>query len=291
MPPAGAAPLHHSYLYAPGSRPDVMDKALRAGADVVVCDLEDAVAPADKASARRAVAALLDDLAGRDPGDRPEVHVRINATDTGYDPADLAAVVSPALSALRPPKCAAPRHLGELADALDDLEATAGLPVGHVALYPLIESAEGIHRAVEVLRATPRVVRGCFGSSDLLADLGIPSEDPQATLFLRSKLVLDSRLAGVGPPIDSVHTDLADVDGLAAAARWARGLGFVGKSLIPPRQIAPTHAAFAPSEEEVARARAALAQADAGGSRQGDRFVDPAVIARAQSVLRLLRNQ
>jgi len=284
-----------------------MRKALRSGANCVLLDLEDAVPAGEKATARQAVADLLAELAEGSEGPEgsgvarrydtegdpagPEVHVRINATADGYDFDDLAAVVSPALAALRLPKAQKPQHLADVARALEDMEATASMPVGSIGLYPLIESAVGVDQAVAVLSASPRVVRACLGSSDLLADLGIPSDDPQATLFVRSKLVLDCRLAGVGPPIDSVHTDLADVDGLAAAARWARGLGFVGKSLIHPRQIAPTHAAFAPSSEEVARAEAALAQAGTGGSRQGDRFVDPAVIARAHSVLRLQRNQ
>lgn len=268
-----------------------MRKALSAGADVVVLDLEDAVAAAQKVTARQAVVDLLAELARDRPAASPEVHVRINATADGYDMTDLSAAVSPALAAIRLPKSHDPRHVAQVTEVLDDLEAAAGTPLGSTGLYPLIESAVGIDRAAEVLAASSRVVRACLGSSDLLADLGIPSDDPQATLYVRSKLVLDSRLAGVGPPIDSVHTDLADVEGLAAAARWARGLGFVGKSLIHPRQIAPTHDAFAPSDEEVARARAALAQADTGGSRQGDQFLDPAVIARAQSVLRLQRNQ
>lgn len=279
-----------------------MRKALRSGADVVLLDLEDAVPAEQKATARQAAADLLAELVEggcvaqscdteEDGGARPEVHVRINLILDGYDLTELAAVVSPALAALRLPKSHDPQHLADVTTMLDDLEAAAGIPVGTIGLYPLIESALGVDRAVAVLSASPRVVQACLGSSDLLADLGIPSEDPQATLYVRSKLVLDSRLAGVGPPIDSVHTDLADVEGVAAAARWARGLGFVGKSLIHPRQIPPTHAAFAPSEEEVSRARAALARPDAGGSRQGDQFLDPAVIARAQSVLRLQRNQ
>lgn len=289
---AGAGVLHHSYLYAPGTRPDVMRKALRSGADVVLLDLEDAVPPGGKVQARAAVLTLLAEIADGAPpsGDHtPEVHVRINVDGGWWDHDDLEAVVSPALSAIRLPKAEDPTAVHEVAAVLDRLERQHGIAAGRIGLYPLIESAAGIDRARDLL-SCPRVVRAALGSSDLLADLGILEDTPATTGFLRGALVLASRLAGAGPPIDSVHTDLDDLEGLRRAGRWARDMGFVGKSLIHPRQIDPTHEAFAPTDAEVARATALLDRADDGASRDGSQFVDPAVVARARSVLRLQRN-
>ena len=287
-----AGVLHHSYLYAPGTRPDVMRKALQSGADVVLLDLEDAV-PADrKDDARASVLTLLTELVDRDlpSGPRaPEVHVRINVDGNWWNHEDLEAVVSPALSAVRLPKAEDPTAIHEVAAVLDRLEREQGIPAGQTGLYPLIESAAGVDRARDLL-SCPRVVRAALGTSDLLADLGILDDRPETTGYLRGRLVLDSRLAGAGPPIDSVHTDLDDLDGLRRAARWARDMGFVGKSLIHPRQIDPAHEAFAPTAAEVDRAIALLDRADDGASRDGSQFVDPAVVARARSVLRLQRN-
>lgn len=287
----GGSPLHHSYLYAPGNQPNVIRKAVTAGADCVVFDLEDAVLPDEKATARKTVASLLADLAERPSVTGPDIHVRINVAADGYDFDDLAAVVGPAVTGVRLPKAEDSRRVASVASWLDDLEARAGIPHATTGIYPLIESAMGMHHALALLAASPRVVRAALGTTDLLADLGIPGETREATLHVRSRLVIDSRVAGVGPPIDSVHTDLGDLDGLVAAARWARSLGFVGKSVIHPCQIEPTHEVFAPTDEEVAQAQEVLDHAGQGASRLGDRFIDAAVIARAKTVLRLQRKQ
>ncbi|HSK21784.1 MAG TPA: CoA ester lyase [Egicoccus sp.] len=291
-PPA----LHRSYLYAPGSRPDVMRKALRAGADAVILDLEDAVAPDAKDTARAEVAALLDEIAtaahGGDAGGPSAVHVRINRDGGGYHAGDLDAVVRPGLDALRLPKVEAADAVAEVAVRIDTLERERGLPAGHVWLYPTIESARGM-AVLDEVAALDRVARFAFGTSDLLADLGIADETRWSTLYLRSALVLRSRLAGIGPPVDSVHTDLDDVDGLREAARHAASLGFHGKSVIHPRQLAAVHDVFTPSDAAIARARrivAALDDATAAGrgavTLDGE-FVDAAVVARASALLAL----
>lgn len=289
---AGAGVLHHSYLYAPGTRPDVMRKALRSGADVVLLDLEDAVPDDRKGEARASVLTLMSELVDHGFPSQvggPEVHVRINVDGHWWNHDDLEAIVSPALSAVRLPKAEDPTAIHEVSAVLDRLERQQGIEAGRIGLYPLIESAVGMDRARDLLSG-PRVVRAALGTSDLLADLGVLEDTPDTTGYLRGKLVLDSRLAGAGPPIDSVHTDLDDLDGLRRAATWARDMGFVGKSLIHPRQIAPAHEAFTPTAAEVDRATALLDRVGDGASRDGSQFVDPAVVARARSVLRLQRN-
>lgn len=288
--------LHRSYLYAPGSDPRVMRKALTAGADAVVLDLEDAVAPDAKDTARAEVAALLAEVVDEPPDDT-HVHVRINRDGDGYLEADLDAVVVPGLDGLRLPKAETPEAVAEVAARVGELERARGLDPGHVRLYPTVESALGAVSVAALVSASPRVARAAIGTTDLLADLGASGDDDLATLHVRSELVLRSRVAGVGPPIDSVHTDLADDDGLLAAARRARALGFHGKSVIHPRQLARVHEVFTPTDAEVAEAErvvAALAAAerDQRGAVQVDgRFVDAAVVARARAVLAMRRSR
>lgn len=290
---SSAEPLHRSYLYAPGSRPDVMRKAFGSGADAVVLDLEDAVPAGVQAQARSNVAALLDEVALGDPGGptHPDIHVRINRDGAGYAVADVDAVVRPGLDAIRLPKVESVEAVREVADHLERLERERALAVGCVRLYLAVESALGVLASAGTLTASPRVARAAIGIADLLADLGAAGDDELATLHARSELVLRSRAADVGPPIDSVHTELDDDEGLRAGARRARALGFHGKSVIHPRQLAAVHEVFTPSDDELRDAERIVAALDAS-ERRGEgavaldgRFVDAAVAARARGVL------
>lgn len=297
-PDARVAPvlaLHRSYLYAPGSDARVVAKALAAGADAVIIDLEDAVAPGAEDAARAVVAEVVAGPALDAPG---SVHVRVDrGPDGSYLVADLEAAVGPGLDAIRLPKVEDPAAVAAVDATLTRLEAERGLPAGRIGLYLTFESALGVVQATELLLASPRVVRAAIGTSDLLADLGAAGDDDLATLHVRSELVLRSRACRVGPPIDSVHTDLADVAGLEAAARRARTLGFHGKSVIHPRQLAAVHAAFTPTAAELAHADRVVAAADeaarhgAGGVALDGDFVDAAVVARARALLATDRNR
>ena len=284
------APAIRSYLYAPGSRPDVMEKALTAGADAVILDLEDAVAPSAKEAARREVAALIARSGTRQGF---ELHVRVNRGPEGPDRDDLGAVTLPGLTGIRVPKAGAAGDLHALAGWLDELEERAGIAQGTVRVYPTIESAAAVLAARE-LAAAPRVARLAFGATDFLADIGAPgTADGPGTLAARGALVLESRAAGIAAPVDSVHTDLNDVEGLVRGARLAREIGFFGKSIIHPRQIAPVHEVFTPSADDVAAARRVVARAaraaqhGVAASAVDGEFVDPAVVARARRVLEI----
>ncbi len=292
MPSVDVPRLHRSYLYAPGSRPDLMRKALRAGADAVVLDLEDAVAPDRKVEARAEVLFVLDEV-NDNRHYRSDIHVRVNRDGDGYSLEDIEAVLRPGLRGIRLPKVEHADAVGEVAARLDDLERDRGLPTGHVWLYPTVESARGV-AVLSGVAAGPRVARLAIGVTDLLADLSISTETRWSLLHLRSELVLQSRLAGVGPPIDGVHTDLTDEKGLRESAQHAASLGFHGKSVIHPRQLPAVHEVFTPTEEAIARAErivAALRNAETGGdgavSIDGE-FVDAAVAARARAVLDLV---
>jgi citrate lyase subunit beta / citryl-CoA lyase len=284
-------PLHRSYLYAPGSAPRVLRKALAAGPDAVVFDLEDAVAPDAKDDARREVVRVLDEVAAGEAGARPDVHVRINRDADGYHAGDLQAVVRPALDALRLPKAESAEMVAALAEQVSALEVERGLPPGRIGLYLVVESALGAVRLADLATADRRVQRLVIGGQDLLADIGAEGDDELATLHVRSEMVLHSRAAGIGPPIDGVFPSLDDEDGLRASSLRGRSLGFFGRSVLHPRQLAVVHDVFTPSDEDLAYARrlvSALEAAETSGSgalQVDGEFVDLAIARRAQALL------
>jgi citrate lyase subunit beta / citryl-CoA lyase len=281
------ARLLRSFLYAPGSRETLLHKALEAGADAVICDLEDAVAAADKPVARQAVADLIRSRAAEAAC---QVHVRVNLGPHGYDPGDLAAAVWPGLAALRLPKATSADEVAEVSKLVDALERSRGLPAGSVGLYPTIESAAGVD-AARALAAAPRVVSLAFGGADFLADIGAHGGDGHdATLLARSTLVLASRAADLGRPVDGAYTDLNDTDGLRQSTTWARSLGFFGRSAIHPGQLAVIHEVFTPTPQELAWARQVVNAVSGGGTATAvvaGQFVDAPAVRRARDLLAL----
>lgn len=276
-------PPIRSYLYAPGSNLGVMEKALVAGADAVILDLEDSVAPQDKRGAREQVAATI----ARGAGARQnELHVRINGGPDGPD--DLAAVTMPGLTGVRLPKIGSAEEVWAVSAALDELEPRAGMAPGTVLLYLSIETAAAALAAPDLAKA-PRVARLVFGATDFLADIGSSgATDGPATATARGMLVLASRAARIGAPVDCVHTALDDDNGLRRSAALARGLGFFGKSVIHPRHIPAVHEVFTPGAAELAQARRVLAHVDAhgeGASVLDGQMVDAAVVARARRLV------
>ena len=257
-----------SYLFVPADRPERYAKALASGADAVIVDLEDAVAASAKDAARAALAAWLD-------GGGSGIAVRINdAASAAFDD-DLRLVARAGVAAVVVPK----------AERVDDL-ARVRAAAPSAALLPLIETAAGIARAREIASA-PGVARLAFGSIDLQLDLGIEGDGDELLVF-RSELVLASRLAALAAPVDGVSTAIDDAAALDADTRRARRLGFGAKLCIHPRQIAPVHAAFAPSAAEIAwaeRVVAATAQAPGAAVAVDGRMVDRPVLLRAEVLL------
>ncbi len=259
-----------AWLFVPGHRPERFDKALAAGANHVIVDLEDAVAPADKDTAR---AALVQWLAGT----TARVAVRVNAADTAWFADDLRALASPAVGAVMLPKAEDPQVLAAIAGQRPD-----------VALVPLVESAAGIANA-RALAAMPGVQCLAFGSIDFQVDLRMRDATEDELLPFRAELVLASRLATIAAPLDGVTTAIDDAERLAADVQRARRLGFGGKLCIHPKQVAPVRAGFAPSAAERAWAERVLAAAaaSAGAAVALDgKMVDRPVILRAQAILR-----
>ncbi|NGO73664.1 aldolase/citrate lyase family protein, partial [Streptomyces boncukensis] len=265
-----------TWLYAPGDRPQVVAKALHSGADVVLVDLEDAVAPERKAYARAATAELLADPS---PGPVP-VHVRVNALDGPLAEDDVRALAPlPGLAALRLPKVTSPA----------DIARVAGWSAGAAPLYALLESALGVERAYEIATCH-RAVRGiALGEADLRADLGVPEGDG-GLAYARGRAVLAARAAGLAPPPQSVYPDIRDLAGLAASCAEGKAAGFLGRAAVHPRQLAVIERAYRPTAREVERAEQVVRAAETGAGALAlpdGRFVDPAVVAGARRTLRL----
>ncbi|AXB44708.1 HpcH/HpaI aldolase/citrate lyase family protein [Amycolatopsis albispora] len=257
----GALATAVSWLFVPATKPERFTKATASGADVVIIDLEDAVAAADKAAARAALRAHW-------PPDPPvPVVVRINAIGTPEAADDLALCRELSPAAVVVPK----------AESAEDLRAVGG-PV-----LPLIESARGLVNLAEIAGAEP-VVRLLFGSIDLALDLGVT--DDAALGPARSDLVRWSVVSSLPAPVDGVTTAIRDTEAVTSDAAHAKGWGFGGKLCIHPVQIPLVHAAFAPSAEEVAWARRVLAVGLEGAASVDGEMIDRPVVERARRIVR-----
>lgn len=260
--------IARSYLYVPGNRPERFDKACAAGADAVIVDLEDAVPPAEKDSARAALVSWL--------SPDKAVVVRVNATGSEWFDRDLAACDAAGVTGVVLPK----------AEKIDEGVVSLCRRRG-IALFPLIETALGMAQA-EAVAATPCVQRLMFGTIDFQFELGIDGDGDELVAF-RSRLVLASRLAGIQPPVDGPCTSWDDRELLMADSQRARKLGFGGKLCIHPQQVAIVNAAFSPDETEIAWARKVLdaAQRSGGAAVAVDgRMIDRPVILKAERIIR-----
>jgi citrate lyase subunit beta / citryl-CoA lyase len=251
--PAAIRP-RRSLLYMPGANPRALEKARDLPADGLIVDLEDAVAPDAKEGARAIVAAAL---AAGGYGAR-ELVLRVNGLDTPWGHGDLAAAATLPLAAVLLPKVENAEQVRLAVGLLDSLGAPEGL-----ALWCMIETPAGVLAAAAIAGAGPPLAALVAGTSDLTKDLhALPTRDRLALLPALGMIVLAARAHGLAV-FDGVHLDLADEDGLAAACRQGRELGFDGKTLIHPKQIAAANAAFAPSPDEVAWSRKVIAAHDA----------------------------
>jgi citrate lyase subunit beta/citryl-CoA lyase len=269
-----------SWLYVPGDRPERFAKAAASGTHVVIVDLEDAVAPGNKARARREALAWLADA---EPG---RVEVRVNAAGTPEGRDDLVALASlasrgepPALRAVRLPK---------VESAADVQRALGLLAPATVPVVCLLESALGVEDAYWIATASPRVAAIGLGEADLAADLRVSGEDGLA--WPRSRVVVAARAAGLPAPAQSVYPRVDDPEGLAASCRRGRAMGFRGRAAIHPRQVPVIHDAYRPAEAEIADARAVLAALDAASGvavLPDGRMVDAAMRRPAEETLAL----
>ncbi|MDB5893318.1 MAG: CoA ester lyase [Rhodoferax sp.] len=262
-----------TYLFVPGTRPERFAKALASGADALVLDLEDAVAPEDKDAARRHVAEWLK---AADAADRQRAVVRINDAASPWFADDLAALQGTAAAQVMLPKA---EHADQVA------AVRRALPGG--AVLALIESARGVAE-VDRVAAAAGVSRLVFGTLDFALDLGLAIDVEAVGLtYAAARIAIASRLAGLASPVAGVTPQLDDESRLLADLALARCHGFGAKLCIHPRQVLPVHRALQPDEAELAWARRVLA-ADAatpGVARLDGRMVDLPVVRQARRTL------
>jgi citrate lyase subunit beta/citryl-CoA lyase len=257
-----------SYLFVPATRTDRIAKAHEAGADAVIVDLEDAVAPPDKARARDAVA--------RDLPDASRVLVRINGADSEWFEDDLALCAAVRAGGIVLPKAEHVEHIERVAQRLGS----------DAVILPLIETARG-YSALERLCSARQVQRVVFGTIDFQVDLGIDGEGEEL-LFFRSGLVLASRLAAIQSPVDGVTVEINDAERVRNDTLRGKRLGFGGKLCIHPKQVASVSACYQPTADELSWAKRVLdAAAAAGGAAVAvdGKMVDRPVIMKAEQIV------
>jgi citrate lyase subunit beta/citryl-CoA lyase len=278
-----------------------MSKALASGADAVILDLEDSVPVAAKAEARDCVAKVIDGVAAAgaaQPG--PAIYVRVNAASTGLLEDDLAAAVRPGLDAILLSKAESIEEIEAAAGAMERHEAAHKMKAGAAEIILQIETALGVYRCYELIKATPRVAGTCIGvarDGDLQTDLGCSwSIEGTELLYARSKVLLDTRAAGAALcPLDGVFSDLNDEAGLIQDSRLSARLGYIGRTVIHPKQIAPVKRAYAVPELEAAYYRKVVSEFEAvekagiAAITVDGKLVDYAMYQRARRVLDLAK--
>jgi citrate lyase subunit beta/citryl-CoA lyase len=281
----GAPARLRSLLFAPATRPDVVEKLPRSRPDGVVIDLEDAVAPEAKDRARGHAREHGSRLARENAG--LAVYVRVNAVHSEWFTADMRDALDPALAGVVVPKL---EHVDELRAVAEALVA-AGCPGAHVVAG--IETATGVERVGQLLR--PPVEIAYFGAEDFIADMGgVRTDSGFEVLYARSRVALGARLAGVHA-LDQIVTAFGDDERFLGDAREGRAIGYRGKLCIHPSQVKIANRVFAPSAEEIEHARRLLAAHDEARAR-GDavvafdgQMIDEPMVRRARDTLAAAR--
>ncbi|ABG41229.1 Citrate lyase [Paraglaciecola sp. T6c] len=265
-----------SLLFVPGSRPERFEKALGAGADLVCIDLEDAVLPGDKDSARDAVLTCVQQT--------PTLCVRINPVGTQTGEKDLQAFANAPIA----PEVV---MLAKCESAEDVQHAQRVIGKGSTRFIPLIETLEGLENAYQIASASEQIEHIMFGGADMAAELRCEFSY-QPLLFVRSQLVFAAAKANVGL-IDVPYVDIKDEAALVDETNQVKALGFSGKAAIHPCQIPAIHQAFMPSAEQVVYAKdvmAAVDGPDAGVVVVNNKMVDRPIILACQRTLALVKN-
>jgi citrate lyase subunit beta/citryl-CoA lyase len=265
-----------TYLFVPGNRPEWFDKALASGADVVIFDIEDAVAPDEKSAARRAIAHWCAAAIAH----RSRLAIRINATTTACLPDDLELLRTTAVATALVPKAESPEHIAQIVRAM----------AADASVIPIIESARGV-AGVEAIASAVRVLRLAFGTLDYAADLDL-SGDERGLAYAAGRMAVASKCAGLASPIAGVTAALDDEARLMADVAFARACGFGAKLCIHPRQVEAVHRLFAPTPGEIdwATRVVAAAESHAGAFALDGIMVDRPVLLKAETILGRRRN-
>jgi citrate lyase subunit beta/citryl-CoA lyase len=271
-------------LYIPGNSPWLMINAGLHSADGIILDLEDSVAPDKKDEARILVRNALRQINFYGA----ERMVRINQGKVGLT--DLEYVIPHNVNLILIPKCENRETVLAVEEKISEIKSANGL-TNNIHLMPIIESALGIERSFDIARSSKSVVAMAIGLEDYTADLGVPRTDEgKETFYARTRLIVAAKASGI-QPIDSVFSDVSDMDALGKNVLVSKALGFEGMGCIHPRQIRVIQNGFAPGEEEIKRAQIIIsAYKDAIGkgvnvTTVGSKMIDPPVVARAQKIL------
>ncbi len=287
--------LYRSWMFVPGHRQRMVDKALGLNVDAIMLDIEDGVAPSEKDTARKQIREAL----GRERiPNAPARFVRINAIGHARMDADLGAALLPGLDGLVLPKVETPEEVLKVDSVIQDQETRHGMERGRVRLLIAIESPRGLINAASIAACSPRVAGLIFGAEDFGRELGLPTVregEARDMLYARSAMVVAAASAHV-QAVDGVWVDLQDAEGLWSFARQSRRLGFTGMSSIHPSQIDPINSVFSPTEEEIRHANAvikayedAVARGD-GSISFGGQLIDRPIVERARRTLDLAKS-
>ena len=279
--------MRRSMLFLPGNTPNMLINGSRLGSDALIFDLEDAVSPAEKDSARVLVRNTLRYM---DLGSC-EIIVRINSIDTDYWKKDIDAILpySPALILLPKVNCAQDALIAD--EYMTEVEQKLGLEQGKVKLMPLIETALGVENAFSIATAAKRVAALFLGAEDLTADLRCKRTKGGAEInYARTRLVMAARAANIDV-YDTPFTDVNDDEGIRVDAEYAKALGFTGKASISPRHVDVINEVFSPSERDIAYAYEVM-EAIRIAKEQGrgvislhNKMIDAPIVARAQQTI------
>ena len=279
--------MRRSMLFLPGNTPNIIVNGEILGADAVILDLEDAVAPAEKDSARILVRNAIKYMGFG----KCEVIVRINAIDTPFWQQDLDAIIPVRPALIMPPKTSCADDVLAVDAYITHLEEKLGMEKGSVGLIPLIETALGVENAYQIASACKRVKAIFLGGEDLTADLRCKrTKEGHEIAYARSRMVVAARAAGV-EVYDTPFTDVNDDEGIYVDAQYAKSLGFTGKSAISPRHVGAINEVFSPSMKDIDYAYEVM-EAIRIGKEQGKgavslrgKMIDAPIVARAQQTI------
>jgi len=278
-----------SRLYLPGNTPSLMINAGIHHPNAIILDLEDSVAPSKKEEARIMVRNILRAVNFFNA----ERMVRINQIPKGFD--DLKYIIPHNVHVILVPKCEKALHIRELENEIEKIKKEHAV-IHPVFLMPIIESALGVENTYEIANASENIVALAIGLEDYTADLGVKrTREGTESIYARTRLVNACKAAGI-QPIDSVFSDVADIDGLKENVKTSKALGFEGMGCIHPRQIRIIHEAFAPDKDDIEKAmrivNAYLAALEKGIGvvSLGTKMIDPPVVKRAEKTISLAVN-
>ncbi len=279
--------MRRSMLFLPGNTPNMLINGNCLGADAVIFDLEDAVAPAEKDAARILVRNTMRYMDFRGC----EIIVRINSIDTPYWKRDMDAIVPQKPSMLLLPKTGAAADILEADAYLTALEEKLGLENNTVGLMALIETAMGVENAFSIATASKRVKALFLGAEDLTADLQCKrTKEGREIEYARTRLVVAARAAGIAV-YDTPFTDVNDDEGIWTDARYAKALGFNGKASVSPRHVEAINSVFSPTMKEIEYAYEVMdaielaKQQGKGAIALHGKMIDAPIVARAQQTI------